>query len=65
MAVGKGDQFAVGVSAYPQGFFSQRDQEIQRFHGLRSGGQVAGEDDAVSGDHVRLGEHRASAGSTP
>lgn len=57
LAAGQVDEFAVGVAANQHGPIAQIAQPVQDLHRLRPGGVVAGHDDQVGADHVRLGEH--------
>lgn len=57
VAAGQVDQFAVRVAAHPHDAVAEVDQAVEHLDGLRAGRDVAGEDQAVGGCDVGLGEH--------
>ncbi|KJY34612.1 hypothetical protein VR44_11605 [Streptomyces katrae] len=51
------EEFAVGVAADPHDAVAEAGQQVEDLGGLRAGGDVAGQHDAIGGAEVWFGEY--------
>jgi hypothetical protein len=56
------EEFTVGVAADPDDAVAERGQSVEDLGRLRTGGDVAGEHDAIGGTHLWFGEHGLQGG---